>query len=177
MVLLFCCWFDSWLWINWVCLLTYLSLPLQASVSFIYINIHKHIYIYKLTHIYIFSFVSHTCNIWKLLGQGLKPSHICILHHSYGNEGSLTHCTGPGMEHATEMNQIINPLCHSGNSSLFLNESNRLGISKSLSALKFCDSNGDCGYVEAYCVVYFDYQYVTVNKIPTIWTTTYDHEF
>ena len=50
--------------------------------------------------------------------QELNPSQSCNLHHSCSNTGSLTHCTGPGMElgTSTETNQIINPLYHSRNS-------------------------------------------------------------
>ena len=42
-------------------------------------------------------FFSSTHSIWKFLGQRLNPSCSHDLHHSCSNEGSLTHCTGPGL--------------------------------------------------------------------------------
>ena len=42
----------------------------------------------------LFFFFSLTLSIWRFPGQGLNLSHSC------SNVGSLTHCTGPGIEPA-----------------------------------------------------------------------------
>ena len=45
------------------------------------------------------------------------PSHICNLHHSHGNAGSLTHWARPGIEPITSWFQLdLFLLHHSGNS-------------------------------------------------------------
>ena len=62
--------------------------------------------------------------IWRFLGQGLNLSYICDLCHSCGNARSLTHGTGPRTKPAPQQeseplqrqHQILNLLCHSGNS-------------------------------------------------------------
>ena len=43
-------------------------------------------------HSLIFSFFSHSRGIQKFLDQGLNPSCICSLCHSWSNAGYLTHC-------------------------------------------------------------------------------------
>ena len=54
----------------------------------------------------------------KFLGQGLNPSQRCSLHHSCCDVGSLTHFAGLRSNQPLHRhNQIINPLCHSRNSS------------------------------------------------------------
>ena len=66
-----------------------------------------------------FSLLSYTSGRWKFLGQGPNPSCSCNLRHSSGNAGALTHCTGPGIKPAPlhRQHQILNPPCHSRNSS------------------------------------------------------------
>ena len=67
-----------------------------------------------------------TPDIWKFPGQGWNLSHSCDLCHNSGNTGSLTHCAGlriePAPQQQLELLQrqhwILNPLCHSGNSSV-----------------------------------------------------------
>ena len=59
-----------------------------------------------------------------LSSQGSNPSHICELHHSCSNAGSLTHGLGQGIQPGPQQQPqslqrqhwIFNPLCHSGNS-------------------------------------------------------------
>ena len=65
-----------------------------------------------------------TRSIWKLPGQGLNLSHSCDLRHSCGNAGSFNplHCAWDRTPHLHSdlscYNQILNPLCHSRNSSI-----------------------------------------------------------
>ena len=68
--------------------------------------------------IVIFFFLGYTNDIWKFSGQGSNLSRSWDLHHSYGNVGSLTHCTGPGIKPMSlqRHRQILNLLCHSRNS-------------------------------------------------------------
>ena len=56
--------------------------------------------------------------MWKFLSQGWNPSCSCDRHHSYGNTGSLAHCTRLGIEPLLQQrqHQILNLLGHSGNS-------------------------------------------------------------
>ena len=80
-----------------------------------------------------FSFYSHTCGIWKILGQGSNQSCNCGLHHSHGNTGfklqprpmlqhgnaiSLTNWTRPEFKPASSQRwcQIFNLLSHNENS-------------------------------------------------------------
>ena len=53
-------------------------------------------------------FNDHTCGIWKLPGQGLNLSQSCNLRHirhSCSNAGSLSYCTGLGIEPALPQRQ------------------------------------------------------------------------
>ena len=65
-----------------------------------------------------FFFFGCTHGIWKFPDQGLNPSCSCNAHHSCGNAQSLTHCARPEIKPALlqRKHQILNPLCHSGNS-------------------------------------------------------------
>ena len=54
---------------------------------------------------FCFFFLGCTQGVWKFLGQGLLLSLSCSLHHSCSNTGSLTHCTGPGIELAPPQKQ------------------------------------------------------------------------
>ena len=73
---------------------------------------------------FFFFFNGWVCGIWKFLGPGSNLSHSCSLHHSCGSVGSLTLCAGLGIEPGPQQwpkslqrqRQVINPLCHSGNS-------------------------------------------------------------
>ena len=47
---------------------------------------------------FFFFFFSHPYGIWKFLGQRSNPTHSCDLHHRCSNAGSLTPCTGLGIE-------------------------------------------------------------------------------
>ena len=42
-------------------------------------------------YLFIFSFYSLTCSIWKFLGRGLNWSCSCVLCHSHSNTGSEPH--------------------------------------------------------------------------------------
>ena len=87
----------------------------------IYDNTHTHsLSTSKQLHCSFF-FFGLTCGIWKFLGQRLNLSHICGLCHSCGNARALTCFTGwDQTSNATETSQIIKPLLHSGNSSVFV---------------------------------------------------------
>ena len=75
---------------------------------------------------FFFSLFSHTCSIWKILGQGSNLSLSCDLHHSCSNTGSLTHCAGMGIKPMPQRQPgplqrqcwILYPLLHSQNSNL-----------------------------------------------------------
>ena len=64
---------------------------------------------------FLSGFFSHTCGIWKFLGQGLNPSQSCNLHHNCQILNPLHRAREP-TDASTETRQIINPLCHSRNS-------------------------------------------------------------
>ena len=67
--------------------------------------------------IFYFSLFGFTCTIWKLPDQGSNSSHIGDLCHSFGNARSNLLCPARNQTgNTTEMSQIINPLCLSGNS-------------------------------------------------------------
>ena len=67
---------------------------------------------------FFFKFYCHICGIWKFPDQGLNPSHSCNLHHSCSNFRSFNPLCSAGdrTSTTTETREIINPLCHSGNS-------------------------------------------------------------
>ena len=62
---------------------------------------------------------------WKLPGQGLNLSHSCNLCHSCSNAGSfnplhlVVDWTYTSAAISSHCRQILNPLCHGGNSSTF----------------------------------------------------------
>ena len=60
----------------------------------------------------------HTSVIWTFLCQGMNLSHCCNLCHRCSNNGSLTHYTELGIESSVTKRQcqILNLLCHDGNS-------------------------------------------------------------
>ena len=61
------------------------------------------------------------CGLWKFPGQELNLSHSCNLHHSWGSDGSLTHCAGLGIKLTLlQRHHQILKLCHSRNSSQWL---------------------------------------------------------
>ena len=43
------------------------------------------LFIFLFKNLSLFLFHGCTHSIWKILGQGLNPSHHCNLHHSYSN--------------------------------------------------------------------------------------------
>ena len=47
---------------------------------------------------FFFFFKHHTHSIWKFLGQGLNPSHICDLCHSWGNAESFNSLCQAGIQ-------------------------------------------------------------------------------
>ena len=70
---------------------------------------------------FFFFFFAHPLEKWEFLGQGLKLSCSCNLHHSCGNAGSLSYCAGQGLnphlcDNLSSCSQVLTPLCHSGNS-------------------------------------------------------------
>ena len=60
---------------------------------------------HRVTILTFFSPYGHIHSVWKFLGQGSNSSHSCDLHYSCGNPGSLTHCTGLGIEPAPAQRQ------------------------------------------------------------------------
>ena len=79
----------------------------------------------SLIFIVLFSFLFFGCthSTWKFPGQGSNPSHSSKLHQSYSNTRCLTSYAGPGIEPMPpqRQHQILHPLHHSRNSSLFSN--------------------------------------------------------
>ena len=81
-----------------------------------------------------FFFNGHTHNIWKFPGKGSNPSNSCDLCHSCSNVGSfnLLHWgRGSNPFLCSDLSccsQILNLLCHSGNSKAvsFLKEKNNI---------------------------------------------------
>lgn len=54
----------------------------------------------------LFSFFGHPQGTCKFPGQGSKPRWHCNLHHSCSSTGSLTHCTGLGMQRTPPQRQV-----------------------------------------------------------------------
>ena len=74
-----------------------------SLLSSILLLIHHHLSVWALglfqaiksstaVNIFLFSFCSCTCVIWKFLGQGSNLGQSCNLCHSCSNARSLTHC-------------------------------------------------------------------------------------
>ena len=75
----------------------------------------------KLALFFLLLLSSRTCSTWTFLSQRGNLSPSFNLHHSWGITGSLTQCTGlrsnPRLHsNLSHCSQILNPLCHSGNS-------------------------------------------------------------
>ena len=64
-------------------------------------------------------FFGCTRSILKFLGQGSNESHSCDLRYSCSNAGSLTRCSGLGIE-PMWLQTMLNLMCHSRNSCLQL---------------------------------------------------------
>ena len=84
-----------------------------------------------------FCFLLHP---WDMEVPNLNPSHSCNLHHCYGNAGSLTHFTRPGIEPVPLQRQqwILNPLHHTRSSW----RSHFMKLIWSLVDLQCCDNFG-----------------------------------